>query len=161
MANEIERKFLVKRESWVAPADDGVMFRQGYLSVDPDRTVRVRIAGRDAFLTIKGRTRGIERREFEYRVPVEDAQAMLDELCLKPLIEKTRFRVAHSGRTWEVDEFFGDNAGLLIAEVELPAADAKVELPAWAGEEVSNDPRYFNSNLSRNPYRSWHDVDTR
>ncbi len=161
MASEIERKFLVKRESWAAPEVGGVQFRQGYLSIDPERTVRVRIAGRDAFLTIKGLTRGIERREFEYRVPREDVETMLDELCVKPLIEKVRYRVEFSGRVWEVDEFFGENDGLLLAEVELPQAEAKVELPPWAGKEVSADPRYFNSNLARNPYKRWSNVEHR
>ena len=157
MASEIERKFLVKRESWPAPAAPGVLYRQGYLSVVPERTVRVRIAGREAFLTIKGLTRGIERLELEYPIPIEDASVMLDELCIKPLVEKTRYRIPVDGLVWEVDDFAGDNAGLMIAEIELPDANAQVTMPAWAGAEVSDDPRYFNSNLASNPYSRWKD----
>jgi CYTH domain-containing protein len=157
MASEIERKFLVKRESWPAPASPGVIYRQGYLSVVPERTVRVRIAGNEAFLTIKGLTRGIERIELEYPIPVEDGSVMLDELCIKPLIEKTRYRIPVGGMVWEVDEFAGDNAGLLLAEVELPTARTLVAIPPWAGAEVSDDPRYFNSNLATNPYSRWKD----
>jgi CYTH domain-containing protein len=155
MASEIERKFLVDAASWPCPASGGVRYRQGYLSTDPERTVRVRVAGEEAWLTIKGITRGISRSEYEYAIPVADAEAMLDQLCVKPLVEKTRYRVEFGGRVWEVDRFGGDNAGLLLAEVELPAADAPVALPPWAGREVSDDPRYFNSNLARNPYRGW------
>ena len=149
----------MKRESWPAPLKPGVHYRQGYLSVDPERTVRVRIAGSNAFITVKGLTRGIERREFEYSIPPADAGVMLDELCTRPLVEKLRHRIIFAGLTWEVDEFLGENKGLLLAEVELPAPDARVELPPWAGLEVSDDPRYFNSNLSRNPYTRWGDVE--
>ncbi len=159
MASEIERKFLVKRESWPAPAAGGVRYRQGYLSTDPERTVRVRIAGGNAFITVKGLTRGIERHEFEYSVPLSDAAVMLDELCVRPLIEKVRYRIEFAGRVWEVDEFSGENEGLLLAEVELSTADAQVELPPWAGLEVSADPRYFNSNLAQNPYSRWRNVE--
>jgi adenylate cyclase len=157
MASEIERKFLVRRESWVAPTEGGLLFRQGYLSVDPARTVRVRIAGRNAFLTIKGLTRGIERLEFEYGISVNDAEQMLDLLCLHPLIEKVRYRVQFGSLSWEVDEFRGENEGLILAEVELPRSDLRITLPPWIGLEVSDDPRYFNSNLSRNPFRKWSD----
>jgi adenylate cyclase len=157
MASEIERKFLVKRELWPAPAD-GMLYRQGYLSVQPERTVRVRMAGHRGFITIKGMTRGLERLEFEYEIPVSDAAAILDQLCLKPLVEKTRFRIDFGGRTWEVDEFHGDNAGLLLAEIELASGDDKFEMPPWAGAEVSDDPRYFNSNLSREPFARWGNV---
>ena len=159
MASEIERKFLVNREAWPTPSDSGVLYRQGYLSVDPERTVRVRIAGEDAFLTVKGLTRGIERLEFEYLIPVADATVMLDELCVKPLVEKTRYQIPVGRFTWEVDEFLGDNEGLMLAEVELRDKDALVEFPRWAGKEVSDDPRYFNSNLSRNPYSRWKNGD--
>ena len=159
MASELERKFLVNREAWPTPPDSGVLYRQGYLSVDPERTVRVRIAGEDAFLTVKGLTRGIERLEFEYLIPVADAAVMLDELCVKPLVEKTRYQIPVGRFTWEVDEFLGDNEGLMLAEVELRDKDALVEFPQWAGKEVSDDPRYFNSNLSRNPYSRWKNGD--
>lgn len=157
MASEIERKFLVNRELWPAP-NDGVVYRQGYLSVEKERTVRVRIAGRHAFLTIKGETRGVERLEFEYEIPVADATVMLDQLCLRPLIEKTRFKIEFAGHTWEVDEFHGDNDGLLMAEIELESTDTQFDTPPWAGAEVSDDPRYFNSNLSREPYSRWGNV---
>ncbi|MCC6559373.1 MAG: CYTH domain-containing protein [Polyangiaceae bacterium] len=154
MAHEIERKFLVKGEAWRALAP-GVLYRQGYLSSVKERTVRVRIAGGKGFLTIKGVSRGVTRTEFEYSIPVEDASAMLDDLCERPLIEKTRHAIKHGAHTWEVDEFHGDNAGLVIAEVELASADEQPEIPEWVGEEVSSDPRYFNSNLAKRPFRSW------
>jgi CYTH domain-containing protein len=118
----------------------------------------VRIAGRHAFITIKGETRGVERLEFEYEIPVADATVMLDQLCLRPLIEKTRFKVDVGGHVWEVDEFHGDNEGLLLAEIELAASDQKFEMPPWAGTEVSGDPRYFNSNLILEPYTRWGNV---
>ncbi|MEZ4485135.1 MAG: CYTH domain-containing protein [Syntrophotaleaceae bacterium] len=154
MAIEIERKFLVRDNSWRQGAV-GTTYRQGYLSVDPERTVRVRIAGDQGFLTIKGKTVGMTRSEFEYPIPLADAAQMLDTLCLRPLIEKTRYCVTYSGRTWEVDEFDGDNRGLILAEVELESSGQQVELPSWAGQEVTEDPRYYNASLSRHPYRSW------
>jgi adenylate cyclase len=157
MGHEIERKFLVKRDLWHADPARGTVFRQGYLSLDPDRVVRVRVAGDRAFLTIKGATIDVERQEYEYEIPVRDADLLLDTMCVRPLIEKTRYRVDHGGRTWEVDEFAGENAGLIVAEVELPSADAALLLPDWAGAEVSYDPRYFNPNLSRHPYKDWGD----
>lgn len=155
MATEIERKFLVRGELWRRDAAPGVRYRQGYLSIDPARAVRVRLAGADAFLTIKGPPAGIARTEFEYPVPPADAEFMLERLCISPLIEKWRFRVPFGGRIWEVDEFEGENEGLLLAEVELPAADARVAVPPWAGREVSDDPRYFNVNLVSHPYHAW------
>ena len=155
MASEIERKFLVNRKSWPVPDSPGVILRQGYLCVDPERTVRVRIAGSKGFLTLKGLTRGIERAEFEYEIPVSDAEKILDDLCVKPLLEKTRYVIPYGGLKWEVDVFRGENEGLVVAEVELTDRNAYVEAPPWVGSEVSDDPRYFNSNLSRHPYRSW------
>jgi len=155
MATEIERKFLVRRDAWHADPAAGVRYRQGYLSTAPSRVVRVRVAGDRALLTVKGRSVGIARAEFEYPIPIADANAMLDTLCMTPLIDKVRYRVAYAGRTWEVDAFEGENAGLLLAEVELPAVDAPVELPPWAGREVSDDPRYFNANLAVHPYSAW------
>ena len=153
MGTEIERKFLVRGAGWrVGP---GARYRQGYLSSEPERTVRVRVAGAAAWLTIKGATRGIARPEYEYAIPVAEAEELLDGLCQRPLIEKTRYRVDHGAHTWEVDEFHGDNEGLVIAEVEVQDAAEEVALPAWVGEEVSHDPRYFNSNLARHPYRRW------
>ena len=155
MAREIERKFLVRRELWRPDPARGVRYRQGYLSSDPNRVVRVRTADSHAFLTIKGLTQDNQRPEFEYAIPVADADAMLDGLCLRPLIEKTRYRESVGGDTWEIDVFEGENAGLIVAEIELPNPDARFERPAWLGDEVSADPRYFNSNLIRQPFSRW------
>lgn len=154
MAKEIERKFLLGNDSW-RPGAGGTLFRQGYLSTDPERTVRVRLEGERGVLTIKGLSRGISRAEFEYPIPAAEAAELLDTLCLQPLIEKTRYRVEHAGHLWEIDEFAGDNAGLVLAEVELASEDEALELPPWVGAEVSTDPRYFNANLVRHPFRSW------
>jgi adenylate cyclase len=154
MAQEIERKFLVAGASWKDGAT-GTLIRQGYLSSVKERTVRVRVAGGKAFLTIKGVNRGVTRTEFEYPIPVDDAAAMLDALCEHPLIEKTRWVVPFKGLTWEVDEFHGENAGLVVAEVELPTEETEPALPPWVREEVSSDPRYFNANLAKNPFANW------
>lgn len=154
MATEIERKFLVRTELW-RPADAGVLYRQGYLSSVKERVVRVRVAGEQAFLTIKGLTAGVQRLEFEYAIPRQDAAQMLDDLCERPLIEKTRHRERHRGRIWEIDVFHGDNQGLVVAEIELAGAKDRIEPPVWVGDEVSDDPRYFNANLVANPYRNW------
>jgi CYTH domain-containing protein len=155
MGKEIERKFLVDPRAWSPSPADGTRCRQGYLSTDPDRVVRVRTVGEQGFLTIKGRTIGFTRSEFEYPIPGADAVAMLDHLCGGALIEKTRHQVEFAGRLWEVDVFEGDNAGLVVAEVELPDETATVILPPWVGKEVSHDPRYFNSNLVQHPYGQW------
>ena len=154
MAKEIERKFLVNMALWRAMAA-GTLYRQGYLSSVKERVVRVRIAGDRSFLTIKGLTTGVSRLEFEYPIPLADASVMLDQLCERPLIEKTRHREVFAGRSWEIDVFHGDNDGLVVAEVEIANPEDKVELPRWAGAEVSNDPRYFNNNLAAHPYRYW------
>lgn len=154
MSLEIERKFLVRGERWKSLAQ-GVLLRQGYLSSDPNRIVRVRIEGESAMLTIKGRTIGATRTEWEYPVPMEDARAFLDGLCEKPIIEKIRYRIRHEGMMWEVDEFLGDNAGLVVAEIELEAEDQMFSRPDWVGEEVTHDARYFNANLLRHPYAGW------
>lgn len=154
MAKEIERKFLVKPGAWT-PQGEGTHFKQGYLNSQKERVVRVRIEGTSAKLTIKGLTRGVSRSEFEYALPLEDAVVLLDEICEQPLIDKHRHVERHGGHTWEIDVFHGDNEGLVVAELELPSADAAVELPPWAGEEVSSDPRYFNSNLLKHPYKNW------
>ena len=151
---EIERKFLVVGDAWKALAD-GVRYRQGYLSVVKERTVRVRTIGDRGTLTIKGLTRGISRLEFEYDIPVAEAIVMLEEVCAQPLIEKTRFTIRLGPLTWEVDEFNGVNRGLVVAEVELASVGQRFERPAWVGEEVSNDPRYLNANLVRHPYTTW------
>jgi adenylate cyclase len=154
MGLEIERKFLVTGTAWKA-LSAGVLTRQGYLSRGPERTVRVRIAGNQGFLTIKGKTQGLSRPEFEFAIPVEDAAAMLDGLCEKPLIEKTRYRVPFGAHTWDVDEFHGANAGLVVAEVELARADEEPALPPWVGREVSRDARYYNANLVKRPFTTW------
>ncbi len=154
MAKEIERKFLVIGEEWKR-GTSGVSYRQGYLSTVKERTVRVRTVGDKGFLTIKGVTVGVSRSEFEYPIPTADANAMLDDLCERPLIEKTRYKVQHAGLTWEIDEFFGENRGLIVAEVELKDEQQTFDLPSWVGKEVSGDPRYFNSNLIKTPYTQW------
>jgi adenylate cyclase len=154
MANEIEHKYLVRRDLW-KPSMEGVLYRQGYLSSVKERVVRLRIAGEKAFLTVKGLTTGVTRLEFEYPIPVTDAAIMLDQLCERPLIEKTRYREEFQGHRWEIDEFHGDNEGLVVAEIEVAAAAERFPVPPWAGAEVSGDPRYFNSNLGINPYKNW------
>lgn len=154
MGTEIERKFLVRDDGWRAGAA-GEVYRQGYLASDPERTVRVRVVGEHGYLTVKGKTEGLARAEYEYPIPASDANELLDRLCLKPLIEKTRYRVAHGGHVWEVDEFEGENRGLVVAEVELEDAGETIELPGWVGSEVSDDPRYYNANLVRHPFGRW------
>jgi adenylate cyclase len=154
MEVEIERKFLVSGDGWRSEGE-GVLFRQGYLSTVAERSVRVRLKGDRAFLTIKGRSQGLARMEFEYEIPTGDAVTLLDELCQQPIIEKTRTCIRRGDVVWEVDEFHGVNDGLVLAEVELAAEDQQVELPVWIGEEVSDDPRYFNANLIANPYSTW------
>ena len=154
MAVEIERKFLVQGDGWRGLAP-GKHYRQGYLSTDADRTVRVRVIEDRGYLTIKGATVNATRAEYEYAIPVEDAHAMLDTLCERPLVEKTRYRIEHQGMVWEVDEFAGENAGLLLAEVELDSEDQVIALPDWAGEEVTGELRYYNSNLIANPFSQW------
>ena len=155
MGREIERKFLVKKEAW-QPEGKGDLYRQGYLSTAKERVVRVRVTGDKGFLTVKGMTEGFSRLEFEYEIPVRDARQMLDTLCERPLIEKHHYRVEHEGMIWEIDMFLGDNEGLVLAEVELESATQQFSLPGWAGEDVSEDPRYFNANLVKNPFRQWH-----
>ena len=154
MAQEIERKFLVTGGEWRREGE-ATAFRQGYLSTVKERTVRVRAAGEEGTITIKGITVGATRTEFEYAIPVTDAHAMLDELCARPLIEKTRHVVVADGTTWEIDEFDGANQGLVVAEVELASADEEFARPDWLGAEVTGDPRYFNSNLIAHPYTEW------
>jgi adenylate cyclase len=154
MGLEIERKFLVKDAAWKTGAL-GILYRQGYLLAEKDRTFRVRVVDQVGFLTIKGQTSGISRLEYEYPIPVQDANEMLDRLCLQPLIEKYRYRVEHAGLVWEVDEFLNENGGLILAEVELEEAGQQIALPPWIGAEVSDDPRYYNANLVRHPFTKW------
>lgn len=154
MGTEIERKFLVTDDTWRGRAT-ATPFRQGYLSTVKERTVRVRAAGDEGTLTIKGITVGASRTEFEYPIPLEDAHVMLDELCEQPIIEKTRHVVDVDGTTWEIDEFAGVNEGLVVAEVELDSPDEQFTSPDWLGDEVTDDPRYFNANLIAHPYSEW------
>jgi adenylate cyclase len=157
MASEIEHKFLVRTDLW-RPPGNGVALCQGYLASTKDRVVRVRVAGEEAYLTIKGATTGIVRLEFEYRIPLSDARTMLARLCEPPFIEKIRYVEEFAGHRWEVDVFHGDNEGLVVAELEVASESERFERPPWLGCEVSDDPRYFNSNLSLNPYKNWKDA---
>jgi CYTH domain-containing protein len=154
MGEEIERKFLVTGDAWRANAN-GVRYRQGFLSTEPERVVRVRVAGARGSIAVKGRSLGARRTELEYEIPVADAELMLDRLCKRPLIEKVRYTLIVGSHTWEVDVFEGDNRGLVIAEIELRSEDEAFERPEWIGEEVTGEPRYFNSNLVAYPYCLW------
>jgi adenylate cyclase len=153
MGKEIERKYLVRGDAWRELAQ-GVRYRQGYLSTVKERTVRVRTVDDRGYLTIKGVTIGATRREFEYDIPADDAASLL-ELCEQPLVEKVRYKIPFGGLTWEVDEFEGANQGLIVAECELSSEDQRIELPPWIGNEVTGDPRYFNSNLIAHPFTKW------
>ncbi|MGA7883367.1 MAG: CYTH domain-containing protein [Terrimicrobiaceae bacterium] len=153
MGNEIERKFLVSDDTWRG-GSPGCPYVQGYLSRDPGRVVRVRQAGDRAYITIKGVSQGARRPEFEYPIPLSDAEALMT-LCLRPLIEKVRYVVEYHGKRWEVDEFHGDNKGLILAEIELAREDEPFDLPPWIGQEVSQDARYYNANLVEHPFTQW------
>ena len=154
MGVEIERKFLVD-ETKLPTLQNGYTIKQGYIQTVDHTTVRIRISGKEAFLTIKGKSEGATRLEFEYPIPVSDAQEMLTNLCHASRVEKTRYFVEHEGHTWEVDVFEGSNQGLLIAEIELESEAEVFSLPEWVSEEVTEDVRYFNANLVENPYTSW------
>ena len=152
---EIERKFLLVGESWRDQVvGEPKRLSQGYLCADSEKSVRVRIVGDFATLTVKGSRHGISRLEMQYTIPVADAERML-ALCARSLIDKTRHIVMHDGMKWEVDIFHGENEGLRVAEVELETEDQTISLPEWAGQEVSEDPRYYNSQLAREPYSLW------
>lgn len=152
MAIEIERKFLVTNDEWRSA--DFKHYCQGYLNRDQDRTVRVRVVGESAMLTVKSLTSNASRFEFEYEIPVSDARQML-EFCEQPLIEKNRYCIQFEGMEWEVDEFLGVNLGLVVAEIELESESQLFKRPDWVGEEVTHDHRYFNSSLSKSPYTTW------
>jgi len=154
MAREIERKFLLCNEDWRGLAP-GRVYVQGYLACCGACSVRVRIADNTASLNIKSATTGLSRDEFEYEIPIQDARQMLTTLTRKPLIEKTRYPVAYKGFCWEIDEFHGENQGLIVAEIELEHEDQVFAKPGWLGEEVTGDPRYYNVNLAHMPYRKW------
>ena len=154
MAKEIERKFLVKDNRYQQLAEP-LFYRQGYLSTDWRRLVRVRIRPGGAFLAIKGTTNGITRTEYEYEIPINEAERILAEICQKPIIEKDRYKVSVDGLQWDIDEFHGANEGLVIAEVEPEEENQQIEAPEWIGREVSHEPKYYNSNLVQNPYSKW------
>ena len=157
MALEIERKFLVVDESWRNHVNKSMTIRQGYLSTDPSCSVRIRISDNNASLNIKSATLGITRNEYDYAIPVSDAEELLDKLCIKPLLEKERFLVRHVDQVWEIDVFSGANTGLVVAEIELESDKHSFEKPAWLGNEVSDDPRYYNVCLVMKPYCDWQD----
>lgn len=154
MAKEIERKFLVAHQAWRESVNTIHVFRQGYLSYDSERTVRVRATEVTGYLTIKGITEGLTRDEFEYEIPLADALALL-QLCERPAIEKKRYIVPNGAHVWEVDVFEGVNEGLVVAEIELGSEDEAFDKPNWLGNEVSGDRKYSNSSLSLHPYKNW------
>ena len=157
MAIEIERKYKVLNDDWKNSIIKSACFRQGYLGTDKLSSTRVRVSNEKAFLNIKSATLGIFRNEYEYEIPLADATEILDNLCHKPLIEKTRYYVEHKGHTWEIDVFEGDNKGLTVAEIELTSEDETFALPSWISEEVSHDKRYYNVCLVTHPYKDWTD----
>ncbi|MBK7882889.1 MAG: CYTH domain-containing protein [Chitinophagaceae bacterium] len=155
MPQEIERKYLINHDKWQQvqkPA--GELYRQGYLLTDPDKTIRVRLTAASGFLTIKGLNIGATRPEYEYEIPRQDAIELLDNFSIAEL-SKTRYKINHDGKIWEVDEFAGDNAGLIIAEIELTSEDELFTLPIWIDKEVTGEEKYYNSNLTGRPYKSW------
>ena len=155
MAKEIERKFLVTNDEWRDQVKKQAYYRQGYINDAVECSIRIRIASDKAFLNIKSATLGIERMEYEYPVPLDDANEMLDSFALGPVIEKTRYFVDIGEHTWEIDVFEGDNQGLVVAEIELNDENESFEMPSWAGEDVSHDTRYYNVCLVKHPYKDW------
>ena len=158
MAVEIERKFLLKNDQWRALVSRKMAISQGYLTEFDENSkssVRIRLQDNKANINVKSATLGISRSEYEYEVPVDEAREMLDTLCVRPVIDKTRYIVELDGLVWEIDEFYGENEGLLVAEVELDSAAQAIELPNWIGEEVSEDSRYYNVSLLRHPFSMW------
>jgi adenylate cyclase len=155
MGIEIEHKFLLANDDWRKLVHKSVHYRQGYLSAQPTCSIRVRISGQHAWLNIKSATIGNERMEFEYEIPCSDADVIIDTLCGKPIIEKVRHFVAVEDHIWEIDEFDGSNAGLIVAEIELGVSGESFSKPSWLGQEVTDDLRYYNNNLAKNPYSNW------
>lgn len=151
---EIERKFLLKNDDY-KKLSEGVLIKQGYICSENDRVVRIRIYGEKSFLTIKNATIGFSRDEFEYEIPLTDAEKMLSCVCQHPIIEKLRYKVNYEGFVWEIDEFFGENEGLVVAEIELEKENQTFPKPTWIAQEVTNDVRYYNANLFKNPYKNW------
>ena len=155
MPLEIERKFLVRKELWQqCDKPSGELFRQGYLLTDPTKTIRVRQTSEKGFITIKGISVGASRAEFEYEIPFEEAKELLDQFSGSEL-SKIRYKILFEEKLWEVDEFLGDNEGLMVAEIELESEDEKFTLPDWIGREVTGEDRYYNSNLTLNPFKTW------
>lgn len=155
MGIEIERKFLVHHDKWaLIQKPKGMVIRQGYMHKEPDKTIRVRVKDQESFITIKGKSEGMSRSEYEYAIPLADGNEMLDAFC-DAIIDKVRYNITYAGKLWEVDVFTGDNAGLIVAEIELRSEDETFELPDWIDREVTRDKRYFNSNLSVKPYSNW------
>lgn len=154
MGTEIERKFLVKNGSY-KKLSHGVYYKQGYLSTEKEKTIRVRIYDNKGFITIKGKTNGISRLEYEYKIPPKDAEEILNFLCGKLIIEKYRYHYKYQGFLWEIDEFLGDNEGLVVAEIELPDENQEFCKPGWIGKEVTQVRRYSNASLVKNPYKNW------
>jgi len=154
MGIEIERKFLLKSDDWKQESDQGTSIKQGYLNSAIERTVRIRVTGEKGILTIKGKNVNTSRPEYEYEIPYNEAVELL-ALCEKPFIEKTRYKVQVNGNVWEIDEFEGENKGLVVAEIELENEDQKFVIPNWIGKEVSDDVRYYNSSLIGRPYSVW------
>ncbi len=159
MALEIEHKFLIISDEWRKLVNRSEVFRQGYLSNNPAASVRVRLANDQASLNIKGMTIGTQRPEYEYNIPWQDAVEMLNQLCTPPLIEKTRHFLEFAGKTWEIDEFAGENAGLIVAELELTTVGEYFQKPHWVGKEVSGMERYYNVSLLTYPYSQWTEVE--
>lgn len=154
MTIEIERRFLLKNDSWRAQAGEPEIMRQGYLSVEKERTIRVRIIGNRAWLTLKGYISDVARSEFEYEIPLPHAETMMQTMCPFKL-EKRRYKIDHQGFVFEIDEYFGDNAPLIVAELELPSEDAVFAEPEWLGEEITSDGKFTNAYLSKHPYSEW------
>jgi len=154
MGKEIERKFLINL-SELGNLEDGIPIKQAYISTTDNTVVRIRLTGNSAFITLKGENRGATRSEYEYAIPADDAKEIISELCSGPLIEKTRYKVFHSGHTWEIDIFHGNNDGLIVAEVELEDENENIEIPNWVTAEVTDDAKYYNLNLLKNPYCKW------
>ena len=155
MPTEIERKYLIANDNWKTYADEGKHMIQGYMASNEHSSIRIRVNNDNANLNIKSNTIGIQRSEYDYPIPLDEAMELLNTLCDQPLIEKTRYHVNHEGHLWEIDVFAGDNEGLVVAEIELASADDEFILPDWIGQEVSDDPRYYNVCLAKHPYKDW------
>lgn len=155
MPIEIERKFLLANEDWREEVQRSSRIRQGYLGKIDKASVRIRVQGETANINVKSATLGMRRMEYEYDIPLTEAEEMLDQLCQQPQVDKTRYIVEKGKHIWEIDEFYGDNEGLMVAEVELDSEEESFEKPQWIGEEVTADPRYYNVNLIKHPFCKW------